>query len=469
MRSLLVALALAGGAEQVPPLRPPPDPSTLGRPGDRYGEAEGATLAGLDMAPEACHGEQVIVKGRLDLLEHGRYWQLVDGSARALLLASFGMNGSDFDRMIGAWVEVRGVCRPIKPKEYMQGVDVDTIEFPDLPPLPAPAPDRPRVSITVFSVADAGGPGREGPGAETAIMRTVLNDPSGFVGVNVRVIGLFRGRNLFGDLPAASQRNPADWVLKENDAAMWVTGRPPRGKGWSLDPGYKGDAVRWIAVEGKVEVVNGVAYLKASKLTLTRDPRARRPRRVSVPRPRLALTVGDPAGIGPEIVLRALAASERPYAEYVVYGPADALRSRARRFGLPCPGGRVVDVGGGDVPGRQVIAAAGDAAADAVLRAAADARAGRLDAIVTAPLNKELHAAGHPWPGHTEMLAEAAGASDVAMMFVGGGLRVALLTIHHSLRSVPDAITRGSAADRPPGAPRAAAFRRANGGSRSAA
>jgi 4-hydroxythreonine-4-phosphate dehydrogenase len=65
-----------------------------------------------------------------------------------------------------------------------------------------------------------------------------------------------------------------------------------------------------------------------------------------------------------------------------------------------------------------------------------------VDAIVTAPLNKEsLKAAGHPWPGHTEMLAEVAGSDDVAMLFVGGGLRVALVTIHRSLRSVPDAVT----------------------------
>jgi 4-hydroxy-L-threonine phosphate dehydrogenase PdxA len=77
-----------------------------------------------------------------------------------------------------------------------------------------------------------------------------------------------------------------------------------------------------------------------------------------------------------------------------------------------------------------------------VLAAVADAARAR-HGIVTAPLHKEsLRAAGHPWPGHTEMLAEAAGVSDVAMMFVGGGLRVALLTIHRSLRSVPDAITR---------------------------
>jgi 4-hydroxythreonine-4-phosphate dehydrogenase len=89
----------------------------------------------------------------------------------------------------------------------------------------------------------------------------------------------------------------------------------------------------------------------------------------------------------------------------------------------------------------------GRAAALAVLRAAGDAKSGRIDAIVTAPLNKEsLHAAGYPWPGHTEMLAEAAGTPDVAMMFVGGPLRVALLTIHRALRTVPDALTPGEVA-----------------------
>jgi 4-hydroxythreonine-4-phosphate dehydrogenase len=157
---------------------------------------------------------------------------------------------------------------------------------------------------------------------------------------------------------------------------------------------------------------------------------------------RLALTVGDPAGIGPEIVLRALASAERPAAEWVVYGPAEELRARARRFAIPFPAVEIVDVGGETASLGVVSAAAGRAAAEAVLRAAADARGGRLAGLVTAPLNKEsLHAAGHPWPGHTEMLAAAAGVSDVAMMFVGGALRVALLTIHRSLRSVPDAIT----------------------------
>lgn len=163
-------------------------------------------------------------------------------------------------------------------------------------------------------------------------------------------------------------------------------------------------------------------------------------------RPRLALTVGDPAGIGPEIVLRALASPERPRAELSVYGALDVLRERARRFGLPAPealAARFVDLAldAPVEPGRSS-PAGGRAAAGAVLRAAKDALDGRVDGLVTAPLNKEsLAAAGYPWPGHTELLAEAAGGVDVVMMFVGGGLRVALLTIHRALRSVPDALT----------------------------
>ena len=130
----------------------------------------------------------------------------------------------------------------------------------------------------------------------------------------------------------------------------------------------------------------------------------------------------------------------------IVYGPAAVLGARAAQFGLrplESLGARIVDVPAtGAVPLGVTSPAAGQAAADSVLRAARDALAGAVDALVTAPLNKEsLAAAGHRWPGHTEMLAEVAGVSDVAMLFVGGSLRVALVTIHRSLRSVPDAIT----------------------------
>jgi 4-hydroxythreonine-4-phosphate dehydrogenase len=130
----------------------------------------------------------------------------------------------------------------------------------------------------------------------------------------------------------------------------------------------------------------------------------------------------------------------------VVYGPLALLEERSRRFSLPAAktlAAAVVDIEAAPVALGVVSAEGGRAAAAAVQAAVGDALAGRVAGIVTAPLHKEsLRAAGHPWPGHTELLAEAAGVSDVAMLFVGGGLRVALLTIHRSLRSVPDAVTR---------------------------
>ena len=161
--------------------------------------------------------------------------------------------------------------------------------------------------------------------------------------------------------------------------------------------------------------------------------------------PHLALTLGDPAGIGPEIALKALASPRRPDAALTVFGPVASLHDRARRFSLPAPeslGVRLVDVPGEPVALGVASAAGGRAAAEAVLAAVREAREGLQDALVTAPLNKEaLAAGGYPWPGHTEMLADAAGVADVAMMFVGGGLRVALLTIHRALRTVPDALS----------------------------
>jgi 4-hydroxythreonine-4-phosphate dehydrogenase len=157
------------------------------------------------------------------------------------------------------------------------------------------------------------------------------------------------------------------------------------------------------------------------------------------------VTAGDPAGIGPEVVLKALASSERPDAALVVYGAAALIGERARRFSLPglsTLGVEVVDVpaveevrlGHPSMPG-------GRAAAEAVIAAARDALAGGVKGIVTAPISKEaLHLAGHTWTGHTEILAEVAGVKDYAMMFVGGGLCVALLTTHQPLRTVPGAL-----------------------------
>ena len=138
-------------------------------------------------------------------------------------------------------------------------------------------------------------------------------------------------------------------------------------------------------------------------------------------RPKIALTVGDPAGIGPEIVRKALADPRVLDAcEPVPYGP-----DRLDRF----------------VPGRPS-ADAGRAAFDAIVRAVEDARAGRVDAIATAPVSKEAFAlAGLPWKGHTDLLAHLTGSPFGAMMFDAPKLRVVLVTVHVALRDVAALIT----------------------------
>jgi len=138
-------------------------------------------------------------------------------------------------------------------------------------------------------------------------------------------------------------------------------------------------------------------------------------------KPRVAITVGDPAGIGPEIAARA-ASDSRVVAvcEPVLYGP---------------PTGATFAIG-------QLSAEAGRAAHDAIVRAVDDAKDGTVAAIATAPINKEaFRLAGLPWAGHTDLLAHLTGARDVAMMFHSDELRVVLATIHVPLADVPRLLT----------------------------
>jgi len=135
--------------------------------------------------------------------------------------------------------------------------------------------------------------------------------------------------------------------------------------------------------------------------------------------PRIAITTGDPAGIGPEIAERAAADSQvRAVCVPLIYGAE-------KRF----------------TPG-QLSAAAGQAAYETVVRAVRDAQGGGVQAVATAPISKKaLALAGLPWKGHTEMLAALTNTPDVAMMFYSDRLRVVLATIHIPLSEVPSAIT----------------------------
>jgi 4-hydroxythreonine-4-phosphate dehydrogenase len=141
-------------------------------------------------------------------------------------------------------------------------------------------------------------------------------------------------------------------------------------------------------------------------------------------KPRIGITVGDPAGIGPEIALKAAAhADVLAVCEPALFGPTSEAELAAFETG-------------------RISARAGQAAYDAILTAVADAQAGRIDAIATAPINKEAFAAAAiPWRGHTELLAHLTGVSRFAMMFYAAELRVVLATVHIPLAEVPRALT----------------------------
>ncbi len=158
--------------------------------------------------------------------------------------------------------------------------------------------------------------------------------------------------------------------------------------------------------------------------------------------PRVGITMGDPAGVGPEVVVKALGHAEvyercRP----TVIGDARRLTRAGRLVNQPRPV-ECVDLGlvPEDLPFGKVSAAAGEASFRYIERAVKLALAGEIDAICTAPISKEaLNAAGHRYPGHTELLAELTGTPEVSLMLISPKLRVIHVTAHIGLL---DAIAR---------------------------
>ncbi|WP_434713677.1 4-hydroxythreonine-4-phosphate dehydrogenase PdxA (plasmid) [Rhizobium sp. YTUHZ045] len=172
------------------------------------------------------------------------------------------------------------------------------------------------------------------------------------------------------------------------------------------------------------------------------------------------ITMGDPCGIGPEIIARVFADGLPEQA--VVIGDAKVMERAVRALALPLQVQPIASVDEAvpdatlmpvlnisdlpdDMPIGQVDARAGRASYDYVVRAIDEALAGNIGAIVTAPINKEaMKKAGLNYPGHTEILAERSGTDKFAMMLANDELRVILVTIHVSLRDAIDLVTQDS-------------------------
>ncbi len=172
----------------------------------------------------------------------------------------------------------------------------------------------------------------------------------------------------------------------------------------------------------------------------------------------MGITLGDPSGIGPEIIAAALA--KQPDGERcVVFGCSKVMARAVEVTGLDTRIRPITSVDDAeadlalmnvfetarfqDLPPFGVVAAeSGHAAYEAIVRSIQCALDGQINGIVTAPIHKEaLSAAGVPYPGHTEMLADFGGAASTAMMLANDHLRVVLVTIHCALREAIDRIT----------------------------
>ncbi len=166
--------------------------------------------------------------------------------------------------------------------------------------------------------------------------------------------------------------------------------------------------------------------------------------------------MGDPSGIGPEVVVKAARdGAVRRACRVVIVGDAPSLEHcRAPRWPRLEPCAQAVDTApvrvesvthlrpGARRPGRAT-RAGGDASYRYILRAVDLVRTGAADALATAPIRKKaLNDAGHAWPGHTELLADLAGAREVRMMLYGRRLKVVLATVHLPLAEVTAALTR---------------------------
>ncbi len=179
-------------------------------------------------------------------------------------------------------------------------------------------------------------------------------------------------------------------------------------------------------------------------------------------RPTIAITMGDPAGIGPEVIMKALAQPQvQAICNALVIGDSNRLRKAGQIVGVPLEVDALSDAKQAnfaskavqcidlklvpdDLPFGKVSATAGEAAYRYIEKAVQVVQAGLAQGICTAPLSKEaLHAAGHKYPGHTELLAHLTGTPEVSMMLVSPKLRVIHVTTHIGLLDAIEKIEPG--------------------------
>lgn len=268
VRRLVLSLAFSIpsiGAAQAPPVTQ----VEVGKFGGQYGEVEVAPLDEIVRYPDRYEKQMVRTQGLFEPGFDQTQYVLSEGYDKVLLLPV--VAGREVEMLLGRRVEVRGVVRKIRPKQYVMGVDLDKIEDPDLPVMPAPADLLPRLTLSFFSIFDAAASGRGKDEGGGGVLRELLDDPEA-TRHSTRVVGQFRGANLFGDVPDLPGHAADAFVLKEGDTAIWVIGKAAAGKGFRLDPRSEGDTRFWLEVEGRLEPCAGQVCFKARRVRLAKRP-----------------------------------------------------------------------------------------------------------------------------------------------------------------------------------------------------
>ena len=223
-----------------------------------YGPPIDVSLTDLAMNPESYDGRAVRTSGRLDAGNSLGSYVLRDVGAGGVDLVPVPEVSGDMDallrELLGRRVQVVGgfrANRGASSATMSQGV----LRFWRL----LGPPEKPTAGLDKVPPIP---------------LERLVAEPGRRDGQLVRVSGQFRGRNLYGDLPARSQLDRDDWVVRDELSAVWVTGRKPKGDGFILDPGLKRDTGKWLEVVGRVTTRGGVTYIEAASVALGRAPLA---------------------------------------------------------------------------------------------------------------------------------------------------------------------------------------------------
>ena len=246
-------------------------------PADAVAQAtrRAATVEALDEHPVFFHGEQIILHAEV-AGEQVLTW-MVDDDVRILAL------------------DVPPPPEGIRERIEIVGTFYDVGRMEDTDPRVSDLPIQrlaerllgkpwPGVRELPLVVASSSRPVRD---ATATTLRGIVLEPEGYIDQGVTVIGRFRGRNLYGDMPEAPKESRWDFVLRSADAAVWVVGKEPKGDGFELDVLARVDTGRWLEVTGTVRVEDGMVLVEAGTLTLAEPAADPEPAPVAVEARRL--------------------------------------------------------------------------------------------------------------------------------------------------------------------------------------